>query len=405
MSGNRGVGFKAVGQVEIVSIAEPDFTLPAIPGQNPANAGRRCDHGVILKILASCVCGSDIHVVRGRTEAPEGFVLGHEMTGEVVEVGRDVENLSVGDIVSVPFNVSCGRCDACRSGHTAICTGANPGGYGAAFGYPGLGGWVGVQAEYALAPFADFNAMRFPDREQALDLLLDLAMLADIFPTGFHGAYTAGVGPGSTVYIAGAGPVGLSAARSSQLLGAAVVIVGDLVSERLEQARRMGCETVDLSAGVPLGIAIEDILGEPWVDAAVDCVGFMAHGHGDHAEEEAPATVLNSVMEIARPGAHLGIPGAYLAADAGASTGSAAEGLLGVRFGVGWGKAHVLHTGGCSVLRYQRALASSILRGRVKIADAVGAEIVPFDEADRAYREFNGGAAKKFVLDPHNALS
>lgn len=405
MSGNRGVAFKGVGEVEIQPIGDPSFNVPAVPGGNPANAGRRCEHGAIIKVLASCICGSDIHVVRGRAEAPEGFVLGHEMTGEVVEVGRDVENLQVGDIVSVPFNVACGRCDACRSRHTAICSGANPGGYGAAFGYPGLGGWVGVQAEYALAPFADFNAMRFPDRQQALERLLDLAMLADIFPTGFHGAYSAGVGPGSTVYVAGAGPVGLSAARSSFLLGAAAVIVGDVIHERLEQARSFGCETINLDVEESLGAAVERILGEPHVDAAVDCVGFMAHGHGSHAGEEAPANVLNSVMEIARPGAELGIAGAYLATDASAVSTAATEGLLGIRFGVGWGKGHTIRTGGCSVLRYQRALASSILRGDVRIADAVGAHVVPFDDAAQAYSDFNGGAAKKFVLDPHGQLS
>src|ERR671938_1477622 len=133
-------------------------------------------------------------------------------------------------------------------------------------------------------------------------------MLSDIFPTGFHGAYTAGVGPGSTVYVGGAGPVGLAAAYSSQLLGAAVVIVGDRIPDRLKQARSFGCETVDISQGDPKD-QIEQILGVPEVDAAVDAVGFEARGHGDASGEEAPATVLNSLMDVTRAAGRMGIPG------------------------------------------------------------------------------------------------
>ncbi len=114
-----------------------------------------------------------------------------------------------------------------------------------------MGGWTGGQAEYVLVPFADFNLLKFPDRDQAMEKILDLTMLSDIFPTGYHGAYTAGVTTGSTVYVAGAGPVGLAAAHSAQLLGAAVVIVGDLIEERLEQARSFGCETMDIAQGMP----------------------------------------------------------------------------------------------------------------------------------------------------------
>ena len=108
-----------------------------------------------------------------------------------------------------------------------------------------MGGWIGGQAEYVMVPYADFNLLKFPDRDQALEKILDLTMLSDIFPTGYHGAYTAGVSTGSTVYVAGAGPVGLAAAYAAQLLGAAVVIVGDMNAERLRQAKSFGCETVD----------------------------------------------------------------------------------------------------------------------------------------------------------------
>src|SRR5215217_7513733 len=190
-------------------------------------------------------------MVRGRTTAPEGLILGHEITGEVIEAGSDVEFVKKGDIVSVPFNIACGRCRNCKEGKTGICLSVNPARPGAAYGYVDMGGWVGGQAEYVMVPYADFNLLKFPDRDQAMEKIKDLTMLSDIFPTGYHGAVTAGVTTGSTVYVAGAGPVGLACAASAHLLGAAVVIVGDLNEERLAQARSFGCETVDVSKGAP----------------------------------------------------------------------------------------------------------------------------------------------------------
>ncbi len=194
-------------------------------------------------------------MVRGRTTAPAGMVLGHEITGEIIEKGRDVEFLNVGDLVSVPFNIACGRCRNCREGKTGICLNVNGDRAGAAYGYVDMGGWIGGQADYVMAPYADFNLLKFPDKDQAMEKIEDLTLLSDIFPTGYHGAVKAGVGPGSTVYVAGAGPVGLACAAACQLLGAAVVIVGDMNPERLAQARSFGCETVDLRERVPLGNA------------------------------------------------------------------------------------------------------------------------------------------------------
>ncbi|MET0829979.1 MAG: alcohol dehydrogenase catalytic domain-containing protein, partial [Microbacterium sp.] len=318
MSGNRAVAYEGPGVVKVIDTDYPDFELHDGPGVNPANIGRKIPHGVILRTVATNICGSDQHMVRGRTTAPEGLVLGHEITGEVVEAGPDVEFIKVGDLVSVPFNISCGRCRNCKEGKTGICLNVNPDRPGSAYGYVDMGGWVGGQAEYVLVPYADWNLLRFPDRDQALEKILDLAMLSDIFPTGFHGAVTAGVGVGSTVYIAGAGPVGLAAAAGAQLLGAAVVIVGDLNEDRLAQARSFGCETVNVGAGsVP--DQLEQLLGVPEVDAAVDAVGFEARseGHGARAEE-APATVLNSLMGVTAAGGAVGIPGLYVTGDPGA---------------------------------------------------------------------------------------
>ena len=278
VAGNRAVVYGGPGKVFVESVDYPELVLNPGPGVPLGNENRKCPHGVILKVVASNICGSDQHMVRGRTTAPVGLILGHEITGEVVEKGPDVENLAVGDLVSVPFNVSCGRCRNCREANTGLCLNVNPERPGGAYGYVDMGGWPGGQAEYVMVPYADWTALRFPDRDQALEKIRDLTMLTDIFPTGYHGCVTAGVGTGSTVYIAGAGPVGLAAATAAFLLGAAVVIVGDFNAERLAHARSFGCETVDPSAG-PLPDQIDQILGVPEVDAAVDCVGFEAKGH------------------------------------------------------------------------------------------------------------------------------
>ncbi len=403
MPGNKAVAYREPGVVEVVDIDYPTFELRDGPGVNPANVGRKVPHGVILRTVSTNICGSDQHMVRGRTTAPAGLILGHEITGEIVEKGPDVEFLSVGDIVSVPFNIACGRCRNCKERKTGICLNVNPDRPGSAYGYVDMGGWVGGQAEYVLLPYADFNALKFPDRDQALEKILDLTMLSDIFPTGFHGCVSAGVGVGSTVYIAGAGPVGLAAASSAQLLGAAVVIVGDLNKERLEQARSFGCEAVDVSAA-PIPDQLEQILGEPEVDCGVDAVGFEARGHGSESATEHPAAVLNSLMEITRAGGALGIPGLYVTGDPGAATEAGKIGSLSLRLGLGWAKSHAFTTGQCPVMKYHRGLMNAILHDKVQIAKAVNAKAIPLTDAPTGYQEFDEGAATKFVLNPNDYI-
>ena len=400
MTGNRAVAYKSAGVVEVIDIDYPTFELKDGPGVNPANVGRKVPHGVILKTVTTNICGSDQHMVRGRTTAPSDLVLGHEITGEVVEVGPDVEFIKVGDICSVPFNISCGRCRNCKERRTGICLNVNPDRPGSAYGYVDMGGWVGGQAEYVLVPYADWNLLKFPDRDQALEKIMDLTMLSDIFPTGFHGAFTAGVGVGSTVYVAGAGPVGLAAAVSAQLLGAAVVIVGDLNPERLAQARSFGCETIDLTKGEP-GEQIEQILGVPEVDAGVDAVGFEARGHGKDADQEAPATVLNSLMTITAAGGALGSPGLYVTGDPGAKEKAAQVGSLSIRLGLGWAKSLSFTTGQCPVMKYNRQLMMAILHDKVQIGKAVNAKAISLEDAPRGYKEFDAGAATKYVLNPN----
>jgi glutathione-independent formaldehyde dehydrogenase len=265
MASNRGVVYVGPGKVEVRSIDYPKLVNPQ---------GKKISHGVILKVVVTNICGSDQHMVRGRTTAPAGLVLGHEITGEVVEIGADVEFLKIGDLVSTPFNVACGRCRNCRERETGVCLTVNPGRAGGAYGYVDMGGWIGGQAEYVMVPYADFNLLKFPDKAQAMEKILDLTCLTDILPTGYHGCVNAGVTTGSTVLISGAGPVGLAAAASAQLLGAAVVIVSDFNKERLAHAASFGCETIDLSQGGTIGERIERILKVPEVDCSVDCVRF-----------------------------------------------------------------------------------------------------------------------------------
>ncbi|WP_104138699.1 formaldehyde dehydrogenase, glutathione-independent [Arthrobacter sp. ZGTC131] len=403
MEGNKAVAYKGPGKVEIIDIDYPSFELKDGPGVNPANVGRQVPHGAILKTVATNICGSDQHMVRGRTTAPPDLVLGHEITGEVVEVGPGVEFIKVGDVCSVPFNIACGRCRNCKERKTGVCLNVNPDRPGSAYGYVDMGGWVGGQANYVLVPYADWNLLKFPDKDQAMEKILDLAMLSDIFPTGYHGAVSANVGVGSTVYIAGAGPVGLAAATSAHLLGAAVVIVGDLNSERLAQARSFGCETVDLTKGGPVE-QIEQILGVPEVDCAVDAVGFEAKGHGQGAKE-APATVLNSLMDITAAGGALGIPGLYVTGDPGGIDEAAKKGSLSLSLGTGWAKSLSFTTGQCPVMKYNRKLMMAILHDRVHIAKNVNAKPILLDDAPKGYAEFDAGAATKYVLNPNGYLS
>ena len=401
-NGNRIVVYKGPGEVAVESVDYPKLEVPADVASH-MGMSRKADHAVILRNVSTNICGSDQHMVRGRTTAPVGQTLGHEITGEVIEKGSDVQFLEVGDICTVPFNIACGRCRNCREGATGVCLNVNPARAGSAYGYVDMGGWLGGQAEYVMVPFADFNLLKFPDRDQALEKIRDLTMLSDIFPTGYHGCYTAGVTTGSTVYVAGAGPVGLAAAHSAQLLGAAVVIVGDLNKERLQQARSFGCETVDVSEQTPVDEQIRSILGVGEVDCAVDAVGFEASAHGADGEE-APATVLNSVMSITRAGGKLGIPGLYVTGDPGAADPDAQEGTLKVRLGLGWAKSHSLTTGQCPVLKYNRGLMMSILHDKAQIAKAVNATVISLDDAPRGYQEFDKGAAKKYVIDPNGMI-
>jgi glutathione-independent formaldehyde dehydrogenase len=392
MPSNRGVVYVEPGKVEVRNIDYPKLVDPR---------GKKAQHGVILKVIVTNICGSDQHMVRGRTTAPAGLVLGHEITGEVIEVGTDVQFIQVGDLVSTPFNVACGRCRNCREQATGVCLNVNPARPGGAYGYVDMGGWIGGQAEYVMVPYADFNLLKFPDKAQAMEKIQDLTCLTDILPTGYHGCVCAGVTTGSTVLISGAGPVGLAAAAAANLLGAAVVIVSDFNKQRLAQAASFGCQTIDLSQGGSIGERLEHILGVPEVDCAVDCVGFEAKERGG---AEQPAVVLNQLMNATRAAGAIGIPGLYVTDDPGAKDEAARTGNLSLRFGLGWAKSHTLFTGQTPVLKYNRGLMMAILHDRIQIAKAVNVTVIPLNEAPQGYADFDKGVARKFVIDPHGSL-
>ncbi len=182
------------------------------------------------------------------------------------------------------------------------------------------------------------------------------------------------------------------------------MIVGDLIPERLAQAKSFGCEVVDVSKKATIAEQIEQIVGVPEVDCAVDCVGFEARGHGSDSGKEAPATVLNSLMEITRAGGALGIPGLYVTGDPGGVDENAKVGRLSIRIGLGWAKSHFFTTGQCPVMKYNRALMTAILYDKIQIAKAVNVTVISLDEAPQGYKDFDKGAAKKFVIDPHKSV-
>jgi glutathione-independent formaldehyde dehydrogenase len=396
MAENRAVVFKAPYNVEIEDIGFPKMEVK----------GKASENGVIIQVLATNICGSDLHMYRGRTDMQPGTPLGHEITGIIIEKGSCVEFLETGDVVAVPFNVSCGVCRNCKEGKVQFCLSTNDLKPGGSYGYAEMGPWQGGQAEYAFVPYADFNLLKFPDREQALDKLTDLVMLTDIFPTGFHGAVTAGVKVGSTVYIAGAGPVGLCAAVSAYMLGAACVIIGDYNQERLNHAREaLGCEIINIGEHEIIREQIAQILGVPEVDCAIDAIGFEAHGHGHNVSKDSPTDALDTIIEVTRYGGNVSVPGVYFPMDPRAKGLLAKVGRPAFEWGRAWDKGLRISTGQTPVKKYDRELMTSILFDRVRLSRILNTTVISLEEAPQAYADFDKGVAKKFVIDPHSVLS
>jgi glutathione-independent formaldehyde dehydrogenase len=234
---------------------------------------------VLVKITTTNICGSDLHMYEGRTDMEAGRVLGHENLGQIIEVGDAVDRVKVGDWVCLPFNIACGFCKNCERGLTGFCLTANPGNAGAAYGFAGMGPYSGGQAEYLRVPYGDFNCLVLPpDAEEKQN---DYVMLSDIFPTGYHATELAGVRPGESVVIFGAGPVGLMAAYSASLKGASKIMVVDRQPDRLKLAEKIGAITIDDSSDSVVDQVLEQTGGEG-ADRGCECVGYQCHDHKGH---------------------------------------------------------------------------------------------------------------------------
>ena len=368
----RAVIYERPFQVAVSDVPDPGIKHP---------------NDVIVRITSSCICGSDLHMYEGRTAAEPGIVFGHENMGIVQEVGGAVTSLSVGDRVVMPFNVACGFCRNCQRGFTAFCTTVNPGFAGGAYGYVSMGPWVGGQAEYLQVPFADFNCLPLPpgDEHEA-----DFVLLADIFPTGYHGAELAGVSPGESVAVFGAGPVGLMAVYSCLIRGAATVYSIDHVRERLDMAAGIGAVPIDFDSGDPVE-QIRDLQGG-LVDKAIDAVGYQAAAAGSAAaggeQDEVPNIVLNQMIDVVSPTGALGIPGLYVPTDPGGVDEGAKRGALSINFGRLFEKGLRLGTGQCNVKRYNAYLRDLIVAGKASPGFVVSHQ-VPLEDAPDAYVKFD----------------
>lgn len=349
---------------------------------------------VILKISSTAICGSDLHMYEGRTRAEPGIVFGHENMGTVVEVGSGVTRVRKGDRVSIPFNVACGFCKNCFASNTAFCLTVNPGFAGGAYGYVAMGPYRGGQAEYLRVPFADFNCLALPPGDEHED---DFAMLADIFPTGYHATALADVRPGESVAVMGGGPVGLMAAYSALLIGAAKVFVVDRVPSRLRLAESIGAIPIDFGKADPVTQILDQTNGDG-TDKGVDAVGFQAHATSG---EEQPALVLNSLVEIVRATGRIGVVGLYVPHDPGAANEHTAKGELLFRVGKFFEKGQRIGTGQANAKAYNEQLRDLIIAGRAKPGFVVSKRL-PLDDAPDAYARFDRreDGYSKVVLKP-----
>lgn len=382
----KAVVYKGPFQVAVEQVPDPRIEDP---------------NDALVKITTTNICGSDLHMYEGRTSVEEGKVLGHENMGVVEDVGPGVSRIKPGDRVSVPFNIACGTCRNCVAGWTSFCLRTNPteGVDGAAYGYPQMGPYPGGQAEYLRVPFADFNLLELPAGEEFEQ---DFTMLSDIFPTGYHGAELAGVVPGDTVVVFGAGPVGLLAAHSSYLRGASRVFVVDLHADRLGLAARFGAVPVNAAEGDPAERILDATDGRG-ADRGIEAVGYQAH---DRTGEEHPEMVLDSLVNAVRTAGGIGVVGVYVPEDPQAATEGAKQGRIGFDFGTLFQKGLHVGTGQCPVKRYNRQLRDLIIAGRARPSQIVSHEIT-LDEAPGAYEKFDRrvDGYTKVLLHPHGALS
>ena len=337
---------------------------------------------VLVKITTTNICGSDLHMYEGRTNMEAGRILGHENMGVVIEVGKAVDRVKVGDRVCLPFNIGCGFCENCERGLTGYCLTVNPGSAGGAYGFAGMGPFSGGQAELLRVPYGDFNCLVLPADAQEKEN--DYAMLSDIFPTGYHATELAGVIPGDTVVIYGAGPVGLMAAYSANLKGASKVMVVDVHKDRLKLAEEIGAIAIDDTegGGVDRILALTNGKG---ADRGCECVGYQCC---NMHREEVPNLTMNNLVKTVKATGGIGVVGVFLPEDPLAKDALAKEGKLAFDFGQFWFKGQKIATGQANVKAYNRKLCNLIEAGKAKPSWIVSHEL-PLDQAPDAYKNFD----------------
>ena len=337
---------------------------------------------VLVKITTSNICGSDLHMYEGRTDFKKGNIFGHENLGEVIEVGKAVTSIKVGDMVCMPFNIGCGHCKNCESGYTGFCLTMNPGTAGAAYGFAGMVPYPGGQAEYLRVPYGDFNCLKLP--EDAIEKENDYVMLSDVFPTGYHATELACVQPGDSVVIYGAGPVGLMAAHSASIKGASKVMVVDSHKDRLKLAEDFGAIAIDFSKASALDQVLE-LTNGLGADKGCECVGYQCCDK--HGVEHSNIT-MNELVQAVKATGKIGVVGVFVPMDPKSKEPLQKEGHMDFDFGKFWMKGQSIATGQANVKSYNRQLCTLISMGKAHPSKIVSHELA-LDEAPDAYKHFD----------------
>lgn len=355
---------------------------------------------VLVKITTTNICGSDLHMYDGRTNMQPGRVLGHENLGRVVEVGNAVSEIKVGDMVCMPFNISCGHCKNCERGLTAYCLKLNPGFAGAAYGFAGMGPYNGGQAEFLRVPYGDFNCLRLP--EDAAEKENDYVMLSDIFPTGYHATQLAGLNPGESVVIFGAGPVGLMAAISASVKGASKIMVVDNHPDRLKLAEELGAIPIDFSKGSAVE-QVMDLTDGQGADRGCECVGYQCC---NQQNEEQPNQTMNDLVQAVKFTGSIGVVGVFIKQDPNAKDPLQKKGHMDFDFGNFWMKGQRIATGQCNVKSYNRELCELISTGKANPSFIISHEL-PLEDAPIGYQHFDerDKGWTKVILKPGKSKS